>query len=129
MENIEEILKDFNSLLLDLIQNVADVCPNSVVGIHQKPIVREITRPDNKVKFVELFVARILQYKNQIDSGNDDFFLRKSYDSDVEQDFMQQVFEFKSIWHEFKRENKDLVIQYMQLLCELAQKYFIIVYG
>ena len=39
-----------------------------------------------------------------------------------------RVFEFTDIWHNLKRENKDLVIQYMQALCILAQDYFVALY-
>ena len=46
MDNLEQILKDFNNLLLDLIYNIADVCPDSVVAIHRKTIEREIKRLD-----------------------------------------------------------------------------------
>lgn len=129
MDNLEQILKDFNNLLLDLIYNIADVCPDSVVAIHRKTIEREIKRLDNKTKFIELFVGKVLQYKDKIDAGDESFFMHKTYDHDVSENFIHQVFEFKNIWTKFKKENKLLVIQYMQLLCELAQKYFFIIYA
>ncbi len=128
MNNLEQTVKDFNELLLDLIYNIADVCPDSVVGIHRKTIEREIKKPDNKTKFIELFVGKILQYKERIDSGDETFFMHKTYDHDISNDFIHQVFEFKTIWTKFKKENKELVVQYMQLLCELAQKYFTAIY-
>lgn len=129
MDNLEQILKDFNNLLLDLIYNIADVCPDSIVAIHRKTIEREIKRLDNKTKFIELFVGKVLQYKDKIDAGDESFFMHKTYDHDVSENFIHQVFEFKNIWTKFKKENKLLVIQYMQLLCELAQKYFFIIYA
>ncbi len=76
-------------------------------------------------------MGRVLQYKDQIDEGNEEFFLGKSYDDDIDSDnsILSKVFEFKTIWKDLKRENKDLVIQYMQILCQLAQNYFLVAYA
>jgi hypothetical protein len=126
--NLEQLLTDFNTLLLDLIQNIADVCPDSIVCIHKKTIERELKRYENRTKFIDGFVGRVLQYKSKIDEGDETFFMHKSYDDDVTPDLSHQVFEFKSIWSKLKKENKEFVIQYMQLLCELAQKYFVALY-
>ena len=75
-------------------------------------------------------MGRVLQYKDQIDEGNEEVFLGKSYDDDIDSDnsILSKVFEFKTIRKDLRRENKDLVIQYMKILCQLAKNCFIVAY-
>ena len=37
------------------------------------------------------------------------------------------VLSLKSIWNQLKKENKNIVIMHMQILCALTQEYFIFV--
>jgi len=126
---IEQIITDFCNLLIDLCRNIAEICPDSIVGANIKDVEKAINNQQNKLKIMDGFVAKVLKYKNEIDMGDENFFLSKSYDNDMEEhiSFINKIFEFKTIWGQLKRENKDLVIQYMQLLCELAQRYFLLV--
>lgn len=122
-----EIVSDFNNVLISLALNVADVCPNSLIGVHIKDIEKTIKRPDNFKKFINLFCTRVLQYKDQIDEGNEDYFLEKDYKGDLkgeESSALTHILSFKSIWKELKPDNKQIVITSMQILCELAQQYF-----
>lgn len=134
ISNSDQTVDDFNNLLLMLLKNIASVCPDSIIGRNIKDIDKTFKSalPVNKSKFMDIFIAKVLQYKPQIDSGNEDFFLKKkSYDDDLkdisdgQESWADTVFEFKTVWTQLKRENKDLVIQYMKILCELAQNYFL----
>ena len=131
----DSLVNDFNNTLLDLINNIAYVCPDTIIGNNSNYIQSLLKNSENKTKFIEAFVARVLVYKPQIDAGDESFFLNKSYDEDIKDvnssnmDLSSKVFEFKNIWKELNKENKDYIIQYMQLLCLLAQQYFMIVYG
>ena len=123
------IIDDFNNLLLDLVRNIADICPSSIIGANVKDIERELKNDANRNKFIDIFVAKVLQYKSEIDNGDENFFLNKTYENEFGSNGMlSRVFEFKSIWTKLNNTNKALVKQYMQLLCELAQNYFIEVY-
>lgn len=139
-ENLSQIIVDFNSTLLDFVNNIAAICPDSIIGANAKDICKAIDKPANERKFIEVFVGCVLIYKPQIDAGDDNFFLNKSYDEDLQNgqatlnknfeinsksdNMINKVFEFKTIWGKLNRTNKDIVIQYMKLLCELAQQYF-----
>ncbi len=129
--DLQQTIIDFNSVLLDLGRNLAEVCPDSIIGKNISYVEEAIENPKNKTKFIEVFVGKVLQYKDQIDEGNEEFFLRKSYNDDMDSSnpMLSKVFEFKTIWKDLKRENKDLVIQYMQILCQLAQNYFLVTYA
>lgn len=129
--NSLQLATDFNTILLDFATNIADVCPNSLIGKNINDIRKAINNHENKTKFVEFFVTKILVYKEQIDVGDERFFLGKSYEKDFEgnESSMHHIFEFKSIWGKLSPENRGLVIQYMQILAQLAQDYFMAVYG
>lgn len=129
MSNINQTIDYFNDTLIDLATNIADICPNSIIGDNIKLIKGIIKDPSNKTKILDIFVLKVLPYKPQIDNGDEEFFLRKSFDDDVsdlgDDSLSGKVFEFKNIWKGLKEENKQIVIQYMQILCTLAQDYFI----
>ena len=128
---INQLIVDFNTVLYDLAISIADVCPNSIIGKNIGDVKKTINNKEYRTKFIEIFVAKVLVYKEKIDAGEESFFLSKSYEKDFEgnESQMHQIFEFKSIWSKLKHDNKELVKQYMQILCELAQNYFLCVYG
>ena len=126
----DEIINDFNNMLLSLILNIATVCPNSIVGTNIKDIEKHVRSPKNKIKFLDLFCVKVLQYKNEIDNGDEKFFMTKDYNDDLkdsEGNLLNHVVSMKSIWKDLSKENKDIVISYMQMLCELSLQYYMIV--
>jgi hypothetical protein len=131
-QQINAIITDFNGVLLSLALNVADVCPTSIIGVHITDIEKLLNKKENFKKFIDLFCTRVLIYKSRIDEGDEDYFLEKDFKSDLkdeESSALTHVLSFKSIWKDLKHDNKQIVITSMQMLCELAQNYFDIVYG
>ena len=129
--SIDDILSDFNNTLTDLINNIADVCPDNLIADNKNLIKKVLSNKDNKTKAIDTFVAKVLIYKPEIDEGNESFFLGKSYENDLtdiktESNITGKIFEFKNIWKGLSSDNKMFVIQYMQLLCMLAQTYFML---
>ena len=127
-----QIITDFNEVLISLALNVADVCPNSIIGVHIKDIEKTISKKENFKKFIGLFCVRVLKYKSEIDEGNESYFLEKDFKTDLqdgESDALSHILSFKSIWKELKPSNRQIVITSMQILCALAQQYFDIIYG
>ncbi len=128
--DIEQLVTDFNSTLLSFVESLAEVCPDTIIADNKSTIKNMVNKKENKRKVIDIFVAKVLIYKPRIDAGDERFFLEKSYDDDVKgvdggNMVSGRIFEFKNIWKNLKKENKDFVIQYMQLLCLLAQNYFI----
>ncbi len=126
-KKIVAVISDFNDTLLSLAINIANVCPRSVIGTNIKDIEKAIKKRDHFTKFIDLFSINVLQYKDEIDSGNDSFFLKKDYRDDLadqEESTFDLVASLKSIWGQLKKENRDVVIMNMQILCELSQEYF-----
>lgn len=121
------LVTDFNNGLLSLASNVAAVCPDSIISANFKDIEKQIKKKENFCKFIDLFCIKVLQYKDQIDSGDESFFMNKDYKSDLhgQQDAtLDHVITLKSVWADLKQENKEIVMLNMQILCELSQQYF-----
>ena len=124
---ISELIIDFNNTLLSLAQNVAFVCPDSLIGTNIKDIERQIKKKENFRKFIDLFCVKVLQYKDKIDAGDETFFMNNSYENDLNDqgsDALNHVISMKSVWSKLKQDNKEIVIMNMQILCELSQQYY-----
>lgn len=129
---IIEVINDFNQTLVSLANDISAICPNSIIGNNIKDIEKTIKKKENLTKFIDIFCIKVLKYKDEIDKGNDDFFIKKDYSDDLKEDEMSQldiVNAIKEIYIKLNKTNKEIVIQNMQILCELAQMYFQYIYN
>lgn len=123
MNNIRDT---FNELLLSFAEQLAKACPNSIISNNIGYIKNIIDNNPNSM--IELFVVHVLPDKEKIDSGDDDYFIGKSYSEIIGNDsvVMTNAFEFKKIWGKLTEDNKAVVKGFMQILAEQALEYFII---
>jgi uncharacterized FlgJ-related protein len=122
-----QIIIDFNEVLISLALNIAEVCPNSVIGAHINDIQKIIRRKENFNKFIDMFCLKVLQYKDRIEACDESYFLEKDFKNDLdgeEVSALDHIISLKSVWKDLKQENKQIVMMSMQVLCELAQQYF-----
>lgn len=125
--NINETVDDFNNMLLSLAINIATVCPHSIIGTNISDIKKAVKNSDNFTKFIDAFCIKALPYKNEIDAGDESFFMNKDYAGDLqdsEASAIDHVISLKSVWKDLKKENKKIVVFNMQCLCALALDYF-----
>lgn len=122
MDNTQ-IINDFITTFTSLIQNIASVCPTSVVGNNEKWIISYLK--NNQVKILEVFCIKVLPYKQYIDDGEDKFFTDKDYSSDMDGDNnkMSIVNLLKDVWETLSVQNQSIVMMHMQILCELSLSY------
>lgn len=128
---MDNVVLEFNTNLMDLVTQISQLCPTSIIA-NNMDVFDQVVKTSPK-KPIEGFVLYVLKYKKRIDDGDESFFMTNSFTTDVadfkshntgeDGDIMKKIFEFKSIWKQLKRENKDIVIQYMQILCDLALTY------
>lgn len=123
-QKIKILIQNFNQLSLTLSTFLANVAPNSTFMKIRGPIESLVNQNSNKI--IDMFVLKALKYEEHIMSGNDDFFMGKNYDDDLDKDNNKiiKVFEFKSIWGILNDQNKDIIKSYMKILCEIARVYF-----
>jgi len=122
-----QTITDFNEVLLSMAQNLAEVCPNSIIGANIRDIEKSLKLRCNFTKFIDLFCIKVLPYKAQIDSGDETYFLNKNYEDDVGQadsSSLNGILSLKSVWRDLKPENKEIVMSSMQILCALALDYY-----
>ena len=80
----------------------------------------------NKERIINYFILYVLKYKDEIDNKDESFFLNNSFKNETNNDdILNKILEFKNIWKELDSSNKQTVMTYMILLCNLSQKYFI----
>lgn len=120
------IISEFNNMVIDLASQLATLCPTSIIA-NNMDVLAQLIRKNNK-SIIDIFVIYILKYKPQIDSGDDAFFMNNSFDSELDshndgKDMIKKAFEFRTIWKQLKQENRDIVKQYMQILCQLSLEY------
>lgn len=128
MEKMSTII-DFNNTVLELASQFAILCPTSIIA-NNLDILNQLIKKNNKA-IIDIFVMYFLQYKPKIDAGDEEFFLNNSFDNELSEvgstinnnEIIKKVFEFKTIWRQLKYENREVVKQYMQFLCELALSY------
>lgn len=124
---MSELIKyqtEFNRCIIEFATNLSKVCPNSIIA-NNISYIKNIAR-EYPTKLVEIFIVYVLKYKDKIDQGDDDFFMNNSY-SEVgnDQNTLSSIFEFKNTWKVLSIQNRNIVKQYMQYLCGIAQNYFI----
>jgi len=117
---------DFNNTLLDMVIDIAVVSPDSIIGSNSSFIKCELKKPANLEMFIIIFINKVLPYQNEIKNKNEDFFLKKSYNGDTDNDnsIIDKIFEFKNIWKKLGNHNKEIIFQYMILLCGIANTYY-----
>lgn len=125
-----QVVNDFNDTFLFMVKDIASVCPKSIIGTNVKEIERLVLNKENQTFLIDTFVSRVLKYKDEIRARDERFFVEKTYDNDVDSNafLLNKVLEFKSIWSDLKPENKEIVLDYMNILCDLAEQYFLSIY-
>ena len=119
---MNQLVVDFCECLLALAVNVADICPNSLIGNNIKHVKTIITTPKNKVELIMLFIEQVMPFKVEIKKREESFFMDKKCDG-LDSDMMSKIFEFRSIWASLKPENKKIFIDTMIILCEVAEEF------
>ena len=124
-----QLINDFNSMFFQLATQVAMLCPKTFIAKNIDVLEQIIkNKPD---KIIILFTKYVLKYKQEIDNGDDAFFLNNPFSQEVdilktknlEYNVVKRIFEFKEIWKKFSADNRQVIIKYMQFLCKLSLNY------
>lgn len=120
----EQLTKDFNSSLEELLNFLKDKSPESILLKNVDLVMTAIKK--NPEKPIEQFVIYVLKYKDKIDKGDEEFFLNKDYSSEIKggSSSLSDVLTFKSIWKKLSSNDKKFVIASMQILAYCSQQYF-----
>ena len=121
----DQYIKDFNSSLGELLDFMKDKSPDSII-LKNVDLVKSAVKK-NPEKPIEQFVIYVLKYKDEIDKGDEDFFLKKDYSEDMKgaSTSLSDVLSFKDIWKKLEDNDKSFVKTSMQILAFCAQQYFV----
>lgn len=127
----DQLIKDFNGSLGELLDFLKVKSPESIILKNVDVVKSAIDK--NPEKPIEQFVIYVLKYKDQIDKGDEDFFLKKDYDDDMKgtenkSSSLADVLSFKTIWNKLKDDDKNFIKMSMQILAFCAQQYFVAKY-
>lgn len=151
-------LNDFKENCIILLQNLLYLCKSiPELSAYGNKVATYKYFADKFIKFhpdkvITQFIIHILPYKNEIDKGNEEFFLKdlvgdsgeKKIGEYVDNDTIKntnifsgnnindfysdisgiEIFKFKEIWEYLSQNNKECIKEYMQLLCYYADEYF-----
>lgn len=122
--NRTQLVKDFNDNFRTLVEALSTICPSSSISTHLETI-KDLCEGSNEF-IIRKFVLNVLEHKQKIDEGDDDFFLNKDYKSETGNDdgAISKVLEFKSIWNNLSEDEQNMVKIYMKELCSQTAQYF-----
>ncbi len=133
MDNKEIILENFTKHFKKFIYALKSLNMIPFINNNYEAIILGIDI--NEQKIMHIFMNEILQYEQQINARDENFFLNfdfnKKYNNlnneinkvnnnDIKVD---QILQFKNIWLKLTQNNKDVIINYMILLCKLSKAY------
>jgi hypothetical protein len=140
--NRENIVDDFNSILTSFVEQLILIAPKSTLANNIVDVRKILKNKNYRETFINKFVSNILQYKAKFEARDESFFLNDVFEEKVlknkeletniaasKSTIMSKIFEFKGIWTKLSKVNKDTMFDYMKLLCDISQEYFILVDG
>lgn len=122
-----QIVKDFNTLLEALIQQIAPLTGNSYHLLFKNLIKMNALLP------IQTFNEHAYKWKKQIDSCDESFFLntdnvkdaatKVGHDISNNKDILNQIFHLQGVWNSLDKTSKDNLWEMLQALQMLGEQY------
>jgi len=120
----------FNKVIEQLLDNLKIANENATVSDKKEISVMtekiEYLRKFNSKKLFELFITHVYskqEYRQNILSKNDAFFINERIDQKLSDDVNSKIFTLKGIWVKLSSENKNTVWVYFQTLIKIVDQY------
>lgn len=120
----------FNKVIEQLLDNLKIANENATVSDKKEISVMtekiEYLRKFNSKKLFELFITHVYskqEYRQNILSKNDAFFINERIDPKLSDDVNSKIFTLKGIWVKLSSENKNTVWVYFQTLIKIVDQY------
>ena len=122
----DQYVSDFNSLFIELAHQLKLICPDSTIAEYYHVIPRLLANKPNLI--IDIFSEYVIQFKDQINSGDDAFFMGETFSGNLKNmtsngDVFSKFFEFKNIWNKLDAKNRETVKLYMKFFCDLTEEY------
>ena len=118
------LLGAFNNQLLNLMNELHKLYPNDH-DIATKKTALEFIKKTNPRLLANGFKKYVYPYKQKIISKDEDFFLKNSYDKEVDTtraDYVKTIMNLKNYWSEISDKNRDVIWLYFQVMIKIIEK-------
>ena len=117
------LLECFNNLLLKFIEDISELPTFQFVRQNKDIIV--IAIETNPQMIMDIFIKYILIYQTQIYNRDENFFITLDLEKVLDKDFkyIGKLFEFKNNWKRLTFNNRNVIIEYLCIFCQLASQY------
>jgi hypothetical protein len=116
---MNNIIKEFNDISIDFLTQTS-----SIVGSSYLYKFKLMTR-FNSIFAIDLFIQRVLPFKNKIIEHDESFFLNKNIDNDDDNDYMDDIIGIKQVYHTLDRQSKENIWDIVLALVYLAEERYI----
>ena len=126
---MSSILKAFNAHLLDFITDIISVFPENR-SLKVTKTALETWKRINPKSIIAIWKTAIAEeYKDEIRSGNYDFFMNKNYTADISgcdnsSDILDSIEELRKPISKMSASNQKKSIKYVQNLTKLCELYY-----
>lgn len=124
MSNIQEIVTNFNKYSEEFIDEMIKVTNDDDAKSYRTILIN--LNKTNATKCIEQFILYGLPQKEYINASNEEYFLKKNYDDDLENDeySMMKALKIKDMWKTFEENTKKCIFEYLQVLVYYSEEYF-----
>ncbi len=112
---MNEIIKKFNDISIDFLSQTS-----KIVGTKYLFKFKFVTKI-NSVYAIDIFIRRILPHKEQIHTRDEQFFLDKTNDNELNQ-YMNDISGIKTIYHTLDDKSKENIWEILLALVYLAEE-------
>ncbi len=113
---MNNIIKEFNEISLDFLSQTAPLVGNSY--FYKFKLMTKV----NCLFAIDLFIQKVLPYKQQIMSKDETYFINKSTDMT---DYMDDIIGIKQIYHTLDEKSKENIWEILLALVYLAEERYI----
>jgi hypothetical protein len=118
---LESSAKRFNKQVTNFLNDLHKILPSQKdIAVYQTQL--ETVKMMNSQLLLQSFIQFVYPYKKQIMEKDEQFFL-KDGNVQVEEDDLSKAIHLRDLWqNKLRKENKDIVWKYFQVMVVLAEK-------
>lgn len=121
--SLSDIIVNFNKYTEEFVTEIVKITNDADVRSYKTILVN--LNKTNATKCIEQFIIYALPEKDKIISSNEDYFLKRNYDQELDndQDSMMQALKLKDTWKTFDCDTKKCIFEYLQVMVHYSEEY------
>jgi len=125
MADKKMVVKTFNTHLKEFIDDVISIFPKEVDLLTSRTFINGVMKVKPRIIIQYWYQNVYLMYKNKIDVGDFDFFLKKDYNDDVgDNDVLNAIEKMRVKIATLSQDSRDKAVLYAKNLSKLSVLYF-----